>query len=57
MAETSSAFNVFIRVKPLNPTETTPSDSDPMVRVRDNQIFVRDPGPLGDYIVLLLRRG
>ena len=57
MAEDSSkdiagnAFSVFIRVKPLNVCEENPSESAPMIRVADNQISVRDPGPLGDYLV------
>jgi hypothetical protein len=53
--DTPSAFNVFIRVKPLGTTEEPATEMDPMIRIAENQIFVRDPSPLGDYIVLLFK--
>jgi len=52
-AETSSAFNVFIRVRPPSTLDNGLADLDQMIRIKENQIFIRDPGPLGDYIVHL----
>ena len=50
-SENSSAFNVFVRVRPINTSDENLSETEHMVQVEDNQLFIRDPSPLGDYIV------
>jgi len=51
--KSDNAFNVFIRVKPNVNSDQNNIENEPtsIVKVSDNQIFVRDPSPLGDYLV------
>ena len=52
MTDITSAFNVYIRVKPISNSEESSQNS--LIQVINDQITIRDPSPLGDYIVFFI---